>query len=294
MEEAVEKVRQSPAWKVPLFSVEGSPAEPLPQEVAVQPAQPLEPAREAPEEAPPPGEEDHPAVAQQEAPAAPVSPQGAKWPLLLLVGLTVFGLALWLVHSTLAPPPETPLPGSGPEKGSPPVSTTSRSTPSSFLATWLCAVVGIGCPAAQVKPPEPEECPKEATEAMFQELKIRTGSPLQVVVDINQPGDMSEEGVYQDGPVIGRLTVGDGSLPKGTLLHGHLWTGPHIYDLETNVEREAVLGRFTLAVLPDGRKYPVCIVLGGQDGRVPKGAGSKPGAVRLPRELPVSPRWRWP
>ncbi|HYO55888.1 hypothetical protein [Archangium sp.] len=45
-------------------------------------------------------------------------------------------------------------------------------------------------------------------------------------------------------------------------------------------------------MLRDGRKYSVCIVLGSQDGCVPKLDGSKPGAVQLLRELPVSAVWR--
>ncbi|MCY1075186.1 serine/threonine protein kinase [Archangium lansingense] len=294
LETAVERVRQSPAWKVPLFAVEDSPAEPLSQEVAERPAQPPEPAREAPVEAQPPKEEESQEESEQTTPTAPGGPRRARRPLFLLAGLTVLGLALWLVHSTLAPPPEALLPWSGPEKGSPPVSTSSRSTPSSFLAAWLCAVSGIGCPAAQVKPPESTDCPKEATEAMFQELKVRTGSRLRAVVDMNQPGDMSEVGVYQDGPVIGRLVEGDGNLPEGTLLHGRLWTGPGIYDVAADVERPAVMGRYTLAELPDGRKYPVCFVLGDKFGRVPKHEGSKEGAAVLNRELPVSAVWRWP
>ena len=170
----------------------------------------------------------------------------------------------------------------------------SSSSPPALLTAWLCAAFGLGCPGAQVKPPEPADCPETATQAMFQELKIRTGSALQAVVDLNQPGDLSEEGVYQDGPLMSRVNRGAGNLSEGTLLLGYLWTGPGIYDREASMEREAVLGRYTEAVLPDGRKYPVCIVLGGQDGRVPKGAGSKPGAVLLPRALPVSPVWRWP
>jgi serine/threonine-protein kinase len=295
LEEAVEKVRQSPAWKVPLFTVEDSPAETLPEEMA-QPAQLPPAAREAPEEAPPPEEDEHQEAAKQEEPAAPGGPRRTRWSLVVLAGLTVLGLALWLAHSTLALPPEAPLPGYGPEKGSPPVSTPSRTTSSSSLfAAWLCAVGGVGCPAAQVKPPESADCPKEATEAMFQELKIRTGSELQAVVDINQPGDMSEVGVYQDGPVISRIVRGDGNLPEGTLLHGRLWTGPDIYDVAADWKRPAVMGRYTLAVLPDGRKYPVCIVLGDpSDGRVPKHEGSKDGATVLNRELPVSAVWRWP
>ncbi|WP_239470264.1 hypothetical protein [Archangium violaceum] len=199
----------------------------------------------------------------------------------------------WALTVVLAPLPEALPPGSGQsEKGSPPVSTTAPSASSSFLAAWLCAVVGIGCPGAQVKPPEPEDCPREATEAMA-ELKLRKGSPLRAVVDVNQPGDTSEAGVYQDGPVIGRLTVGDGNVPEGTLLHGRLWTGSGIY-WDGDEKFPAVTGRYTEAVLPDGRKYPVCIVLGDWDGRVPKHEGSKEGAAVLNRELPVSVVQRWP
>ncbi|MFL5356179.1 serine/threonine protein kinase [Archangium sp.] len=271
LESAAEQEGESPAWKVPLFATGERPAEPTPQEEEAQ------------------------AEARQQAPAVPGGPRRTRWPLVLLASLIMFGLVLWLARSTLALSPEAPLPGSGrSEKGSPPVSTPSRTTPSNLLAAWLCTIAGLGCPAAQVKPPEPEECPKEATEAMFQELKIRTASPLRAVVDINQPADMSETGVYQDGSIIGRLTVGDGNLPEGTLLHGRLWTGPGIYDITGIEPSPAVLGRYTQAVLPDGRKYPVCIVLGDRDGRVPKEEGSKGGAAVLGRELPVSAVWRWP
>ncbi|WNG45828.1 protein kinase [Archangium minus] len=275
LEAAAERERGTPAWKVPLFPSEGSPEKPPPQESA-PPAQLSERVREAAE-------------------VAPGRPRRARKPLLLLASVAVLALVLWLARSTLAPPPEALLPGSGrSEKGSPPVSTSARSTPSSLLTTWLCAIAGLGCPGAQVRPPEPADCPKEATEAMFQELKVRTASPLRAVVDINQPGDMSETGVYQEGPVIGRLTVGDGNLPEGTVLHGRLWMGPGIFDIAGSVERPAVMGRYTQAVLPNGRKYPVCIVLGDRDGRVPKEEGSTPGAAVLARELPVSAVWRWP
>jgi serine/threonine-protein kinase len=292
LEQAAEQERAAPAWKVPLFEAEQGPVE----TEGGEPAQLPDTAREAPEEAPPPKEEERQAQMPEESPAAaPGRPRRARWPWVLLVGLTVLGLALWLARSTLAPPPEALPPGSGhSEKGSPPVSTTPPAPSSSFLAAWLCAVVGIGCPAAQVKPPEPVDCPQEATEAMFQELMVDEASPLYAVVDINQPGDASELGVYQDGPIIGRLTTGDGNLPQGTLLHGRLWTGPGIYNIAGDVERPAVLGRYTLAVLPDGRKYPVCIVLGERDGRVRKWEGSKEGAALLNRELPVSAVQRWP
>ncbi|MFY0583462.1 hypothetical protein ACN28S_62430 [Cystobacter fuscus] len=54
------------------------------------------------------------------------------------------------------------------------------------------------------------------------------------------------------------------------------------------------MGRYTQAVLPDGRKYPVCIVLGDRDGRIAGAEGSKPGAFILSRNVPVSAVWRWP
>ncbi|HEX5751170.1 MAG TPA: serine/threonine protein kinase, partial [Archangium sp.] len=74
---------------------------------------------------------------------------------------------------------------------------------------------------------------------------------------------------------------------------------PDIYDVSSRRmgeiwKRPAVMGRYTLAVLPDGRKYPVCIVLGDQRGLVPKHEGSKEGAAVLNRELPVNAVWRWP
>jgi eukaryotic-like serine/threonine-protein kinase len=320
LEQAAEKEGHSPSWSVPLFAAEDSAAEPpaqevevaalparLPEaageisetpppdeeregeEVAAQPPSLPEATREVPGESPPPSEEQAP---QEEK--APVRPRRPRWPMALFAGLTLVGLALWLARLTLAPSPEALPPGSVHlNKGSPPVPT--RSSPSLRLATWLCAVAGLGCPAAQVKPPSPADCPPEARQAMSKELRIFAGTgPLLVIVDINQPGYMSDVGVYTDGPVIGRVTTGDNFLVEGTILHGQLWTGPGIYDLEGGYEEPAVIGRYSLAVLPDGRKFPVCIVLGNPDGRVPKHEGSKPGAAVLNRSLPASVVKRWP
>jgi serine/threonine-protein kinase len=129
---------------------------------------------------------------------------------------------------------------------------------------------------------------------MLKVLNLNEGMELQALVDINQPGDPNQEGTYRDGPIVGRVVQRDWSppeLPGGTVLYGTLWTGPGIQNREGE---EAVLGRYTEALLPDGRKLPVCIVLGGPEGRWRKLPGSKPGAVRLPRELPVAAVWRWP
>jgi eukaryotic-like serine/threonine-protein kinase len=85
--------------------------------------------------------------------------------------------------------------------------------------------------------------------------------------------------------------VGEGLLVEGSLLYGLLWTGPGLTD---DVGREAVIGRYSRAVLPDGKTYPVCIALGGPDGRMPRMPGSKSGTVQLQRDSPVNAVWRWP
>jgi serine/threonine-protein kinase len=294
LEKAAEQERTSPAWTVPLFTAEGRALEPPPLEVAVQRAQPAAPQQEQTQ-----------AAARQQAPAAAVRPHRARRYLTLLAGLALLGFVSWRAHCTLTPRHGAMSPALT-DKGSPPMPTSPQdATParsrSGFLAAWLCAVAGLGCPAAQVKPPAPATpCPKEATDVMFGEWKVdqdrRPFTGLRAIVDINQPGDGT--GVYTEGPVIGRITRGAGGLPEGTLLHGRLWTGPGIYDMDHEtgqvyLDAEAVMGHYTLAILPDGRKYPVCIVIGNPDGRVEKLEGSKPGAAVMNRELPVSAVWRW-
>ncbi|OJH34165.1 serine/threonine protein kinase [Cystobacter ferrugineus] len=80
LESATEQEAKSPAWRVPLFAAEGSPSEATPKE------------------------EESQAEARQEAPAVSRGPRRAKWFMVLLACLTVFGLVLWLARSTLAPP----------------------------------------------------------------------------------------------------------------------------------------------------------------------------------------------
>jgi serine/threonine-protein kinase len=226
---------------------------------------------------------------------------------LAVVGLLLLGilfLASWLVRATLPPPHMSePSASIALEKGSAPVptlTTSQDSAPSTrgnsrlaFLSVWLCTATGLGCPAAQVRP-EPEDCSEEARHNMFEVLKLHEDMELQAIVDINQPGKPTEEGTYRDGPIIGRVVQRDWSppeLPGGTLLYGRLWTGPGIQNRDG---QDAVLGRYTEALLPDGRKLQVCIVLGGPEGRWRKLPGSKPNAVRLERELLVSVVRRWP
>jgi serine/threonine-protein kinase len=206
------------------------------------------------------------------------TPRYMRW---LVVTLGVL-LTAWLMWATFAPQLL---------KGSAPVST--RDSRLSRLLVLLCTSTGLGCPGAQVKAPEAEACPEAAKRVMFEELQLTEGSPLRVVVDAEQPGDQSQLGTYREGSLAGRVTRGEGGLPTGTLLQGTLWTAPGI--LEDSIPpAEAVIARYTTAKLPDGRELPVCIVLGGPDGRVPKVEGSTSEAVRLPRELPANAVRRWP
>jgi len=218
-----------------------------------------------------------------------IHPRG-RWLLWGLRGVLVLFLALWVGLSTRALTSEkgSPFVPTAPTPYTPPAD-ASRSRPARLLAAAICAAVGLGCPASQVKP-EPAECPDEAVEAMLQVLKLR--GRLRAVIDINQPGDQSQLGTYQDGPVVGRVvgySWADAALPDGTLLYGRLWTG-----LVDEAGRPAAMARFSEAKLPDGRTYPVCVVLGNPDGRVRTLPGSKAGAAVLPRELPVSAVERWP
>lgn len=100
----------------------------------------------------------------------------------------------------------------------------------------------------------------------------------------------AELGMYQDGPLVSRIIgteLGDPALPDGTLLYGQLWSG-----VVARGGFPAVMVRYSKATLPDGRTYPVCLVLA--DGRIPLDEGSKEGASILPRRYGVLAVRRWP
>jgi serine/threonine protein kinase len=206
----------------------------------------------------------------------------------LLLGLTL--LAVWWVW----PSPADSTAHAEPEKGSPYMSTLSNSRPVRAVAAWLCATFTVGCPSVPVKPPEPTACPQEALKGM-EALGVVRGAPLdyEIIIDTSQPGTEHQEGTYRTGPVTSRVvrdTYTKHPLPDGTLLYGQLWTGPGIL----KYEKEAAMGRYTEAALPDGRRFPVCFVLGDATGRTTWGEGSKPEAVKLPRTWRAMPVERWP
>ncbi|WP_309887927.1 serine/threonine-protein kinase [Archangium sp.] len=299
------KERTSPAWRQPLLaSTEEAPLEATVEEKEAwlarrqqvaprtEEALPLEEAR--PREEP-----------RQEVPVPQERRTGRTWRhagvgVLLLC---VLFLASVLVRATLPPAPlSEPTLSTAIEKGRAPV--TPSPTPQDatsprggsrlgWLAVWLCTATGLGCPAAQVRP-EPADCSDEAQRNTFELLKLDEGMLISAVVDIHQPGEPSDKGTYRDGPIVSRV-LGDErtypELPDGTLLYGRLWTGP---GLQTRNGLDAILGRYTEALLPDGRKFPVCMVLGGPEGLWRKHDGSMPGAARTNRVVPVSAVRSWP
>jgi serine/threonine-protein kinase len=286
------KERKQPEWQVPLAlpppAEQPAPAKTRsPSEVAV----PTAPEAPAPTDA-----QKGPEVAGEETtpPVAPVAARArssrGRWLPWGLCGLLVLFLALWVGLSTLA---------STPEKGSPSVPTAPvphapeapRSSLARLLVTALCAVTGMGCPAAQVRP-EPAKCPEEAREAMSRILKMNPAKGFIAVVDINQPGDQTQLGTYRDGPLVSRIVgyqLGDPALPDGTLLYGQLWTG-----IVDESGTPSVMARYFKAKLPDGRTYPVCLIFHNRDGLVSMRPGSKKGAAVLERELPLMAVERWP
>jgi serine/threonine-protein kinase len=136
----------------------------------------------------------------------------------------------------------------------------------------------------------PEDCPAEAVRNM-EEMNLLDQGAYSVVIDINQPGKQQQEGTYRPGPIVSKVVKYSwtGPLPEGTLLYGQLWT-----EGLTKEGQEAVLGRYTEALLPDGRRVPVCFVLGDLTGLTIKNPGSKPGQARLPREFSALAVRLWP
>jgi eukaryotic-like serine/threonine-protein kinase len=318
LDEAAEEERASPAWKVPLTAPEESPAEarlnqePSAEEQSINWLDPICRINESGHLAAPPGDLsialEHPEAAPEQAQPQDVPPEDKtsptmrssrrKWLLLVLAcAFLVSAIGLIIGRALSEPSSATPSASATAHRGTPPVPDSTspvaaprRSSLSSILAAWLCAATGVGCPGAQVRP-EPANCPEDAIEAMFKELKMSTGGFTNALIDVTQPEEGADYGIYADGPIVGRVTEGEGLLVEGTLLYGRLWTGPGLTD---DLGREAVIGRYTRAVLPNGKEYPVCIALGGPRGRMNRQPGPKPGTVQFPGIAAINAVRRWP
>ena len=100
----------------------------------------------------------------------------------------------------------------------------------------------------------------------------------EVLIDVNQPGEASGRATLQQGPIVSRVTDGEGVIPEGTLLYGYLWTGG-----------KRIVGHYDRAKLPSGEIIPVCYTLADQgEQSIPKFWGDKaPGIAEVPRLVPV-------
>jgi serine/threonine protein kinase len=201
-----------------------------------------------------------------------------RWGVAVGVGVLLLGIVL----SSLTFPAVS-------EKGSLLVSTLSNSRPVRAVAAWLCVTFSVGCATTPIRP-LPEDCPPEAVQSM-REMNLFNPGVYLAIIDINQPGDEGQVGTYQAGPIISRLvTEGLPSpLPEGTLLYGQLWT-----EGLTKWGRPAVYGRYTEALLPDGRRVPICFTPNDQTGLAAKDESSTPGQTRLRRMWSAIATELWP
>ncbi|WP_257461794.1 serine/threonine protein kinase [Archangium lipolyticum] len=114
----------------------------------------------------------------------------------------------------------------------------------------LCTIVLVGCTSTtpQVRPtPQPADCPRHAEATMERELGIVIGHGTTFAF----PEFFDAEPVVitvKEGPTQVQLRAPLGKLPPGTLLTGELLFGG-----------KRVYGRFTQALTPEGKPFPVCI-----------------------------------
>lgn len=298
--------RSSQVWQVPLLLPEEIPPEEATLEQREEEEPFLVPEVAAGPGEPPPSVDPPPPPEPREADSPPPRPpRRMKWLPALMAGLMLLASLSWGARfgclSREHEPEGAPFASASSPKGSQPVpatpqdssASTSDTPRSSLLTALLCALTGLGCPAAPVKPQPPayrERCPEEAQHFMFDVLKINYGHYL-VTLDIHQPGDRNKTGVYREGPLLGRVERGDWmsestpqELPVGTLLYGYLWEG---FRNETD-EYNGVIAIYTKALLPDGREGPVCLWVGNVDDPWRQDdPESKPGAVVLGRQAPI-------
>lgn len=130
-----------------------------------------------------------------------------------------------------------------------------------------CATVPGNVPLRADGTPGPEECPKEALQAM-RILGLRVGDGSWVELDINQD-NVSPITLYE-GPVESRLREELGPLERTTRLYGRVWTGG-----------PQVVVRYYEAHPPDRDKIPICAMARLSKGQLRKLPGSKPGTALL-------------
>ncbi len=177
--------------------------------------------------------------------------------------------------------------------------TPATAQPSS--SGWVAAATVVtclqtACASVPVKL-QGGDCPPRALAAME---RLKAWHSHNVILDINQPlawgpgVDNKPEDLRavfrEDGPIVSRLEGDIGDMPEGTLLYGYLYVSGDWG--ENRFGGKKVYGRYHKAKLPDGREFPVCFMLGNEDG-MPRLDGSPPGEVWLWRSLPIRPVERY-
>ncbi|MBZ4416117.1 serine/threonine-protein kinase [Myxococcus sp. RHSTA-1-4] len=146
------------------------------------------------------------------------------------------------------PPQEPPMP----TPSAPRPSATGLVSPLKRGIVACGAAAALACSGPQVRPTPDTPCPDGALEAM-RELGLQQGSQISIYVRTDKPGGARPLFVH-DGDIVSRV-FSSSSLPDDTLIMGRLWT-----------KGETVIGRYTALELPNGRRYPVCLVLCDEDG----------------------------
>jgi serine/threonine protein kinase len=144
-----------------------------------------------------------------------------------------------------------------------------------------CLLTAAGCASVPRNgpPARPQHCPEEALAAM-KSIGLKPGSKAFATFDINQPGFMSDFGVYQEGPIVSAVTELDtpNTLPVGAKLYGYVW------EMEKDVHLH-----WDRIELPDGRQLPFCAVLGhNEDGGSWKDPGPMPGTFTTSKKAPIT------
>ncbi|QRN98630.1 serine/threonine protein kinase [Archangium violaceum] len=148
-------------------------------------------------------------------------------------------------------------------------------------AALAAGLVLSACAGVPAQPPR-RECPKEALASM-ERLRVPLDNPMQVHVDVNQPGEYSDVSNFREGPLVSETAMSlegfSGYLPLGTLLYGYLWT-----------RGKYIVAHYDRAKLPTGEIVPVCFAFGTGDG--PQGwprlwEPSPPGTLNMPKKFVV-------
>ncbi|HSP81856.1 MAG TPA: serine/threonine-protein kinase, partial [Myxococcaceae bacterium] len=169
-------------------------------------------------------------------------------PRLVLVSGVLLLAALGLIFQLVAPSPSI-----NPTQESHPMpSLVTRLIEKAALSACLFSAAGCSTVPRNGPPERPQYCSEEALAAM-KLLGLKPGSKAFVTFDINQPGYMSDFGVFQEGPIVSSVTEIDNVdvLPLGSKLYGYVWEGAtKVYLHWKRIE------------LPDGRQLPFCAMLG--------------------------------